>query len=389
MTEAPPAPPSTEQKPDLAQSVFNPNPDAPKSTPESSTAAPPPPKDSTQQTQAKPGEEPKRKSGLEKVGGIKKPETPPENLPPAKPSAEDNMKILRQAKEEWDKVKPEYEKTKTEYEATKQELAKLKAMGLTPQEREEFSRYRDLHAVEAVRSSAEFKNTVVAPIQARVAKIKQQAVNAKLDGAATAELLDACDIEDEYQRNKAIRNAFSKAELELEDFQTLSGIAAAAAKELQEVYYPKEDKIIAQAREIETAKRQQDSLQSSQSLKKQQEDFQKEQQRVYDILANDKLKLLMDDTDLSMDGMTLAEAMKNAAPAQTMEDRVFEVSSAAAMPFVIQWANKILAENHQLKQATRLRNGAAPRGGDGLPPKAAGDAGQGPTAEEVFGRKRG
>lgn len=347
-------------------------------------------------------EKPKAKSPLEKVGKLKKPEEPTKEEPKAdgqkpaeqKPkSNEDNIRLLRQAKEEWDKVKPEYEKTKTEYEqtkselaATKEELTKLKALGLNEAERNEYQKYKDLHAVEAVKNSEEYQKNVLQPIQSRVNKIIDVGKKAGLDQNAVNALLDAVDIPDEWDRSKAIRGILQNADLEVEDYQLASSLVIEAAKDLTENLYPKEDSILQKARDIEIASREREKNAAQEMSKKEQEEFAKEHQGLVEQLASDHLKLLLDDTDLSIEGTTMSEAMKTATPADNPQEKAYQAIAGASLPFVMQWAQKILNENNQLKAANNVRNKTTPGRGDGLP-KTQAPGEQKLTIEEVFGKR--
>lgn len=324
----------------------------------------------------KPKETPDPKKGkLDKVGGIKKPEADkPETgaiVDPTKPKGdkEENMAVLRKTKEEYERLKPEYEKLKPEYETTKAELAKLKAMGLNDEERKEFQRMREVGAVEAVRNSKEFQEKIMAPIQKKIAGIKSVAANAKLNPQQTSALLDACDIEDEFQRNKAIRGIVKGAgeedDLDLDDYQALADSAIASARDLQENLYPKHDEALSKAQEVQMAARSRQQQESQQMTQKQQQELAAAHKEVWNILSSDKLKPILDEKDFSIEGITMSDAMQNATPADNPTDRAFEVQAAAAMPFLIEYANRALAKAAKLEFATQKRSGSSPDRHDG------------------------
>ena len=414
----PPAPSSSDAgyDPNSAQSVFGAKPLPVESAPTSTTnsessapdaASPTSTSDSARELMdgpddAKPkADQPaKKKSALDKVTALKKPEpdkaeaTPPspdggkdkQDKPGEKVSGktkEENFAILRQHKEELEKLKPEFETTKAERDQLKTELQQLKALGLTEKERAEYTRYRDLHAVEAVKSSAEFKSKIEQPIIERVNKVANVAKHAGLDETASAALMDACDIPDEFERNKAIRGVLQRAELEVEDYQTLAGIAIAAAKDLNDVYWPKEDQIISQARDVEAAARQREQQQAQEMTAKEKAEFQKEHEAMFQKFSGEYLKPLMDDADLAVEGVTLADALKNSAPGETPAERAAEVHALAALPFVITWAQKMADKAHQLEEANRIRNGSTPARSDGLLKEAKVEE-RIPTADEMF-----
>ena len=303
----------------------------------------------------------------------KKPEAKPDE-PKRKPTQEENIKILRQAKEELDKLKPEYEKYRTDLDAkdkelltTKEELAKLKALGLNEQERQEYQKYRDLHAIEAVKNSEDFKNHIEAPIKAKVDWISTIADRSKLDDTMKAALYNAVDIVDKLDRQKAIREIFKNADLDIDDFQTYSGEVIAAANELNETLYPKMDDTLAKAQEIELAAREKEKNQAELMSAKEKEEFSKEHNDLVEQLSKDHLRVLLDDTNLSIDGTSMAEAMKNAAPAADPKEKAWQAIAGSALPFVVQWAQNILNENHKLKTANNIRNKVSPSlGRDGI-----------------------
>ena len=338
-----------------------------------------------------------KKSGLDRVGAAKNPEVAkvaaeePEVAkgvakPAAKGSVEENLRVLGRAKEEWDKAKPEFEKTKTELASVRKEYEELKSIGLNEKERAEYVRYRDLNAKEAVRQSEEFKNEIMAPIQKNIGKINSASQNATLSEDAHRQMLLACDIPDEWQRNKAIRAAIATADLEMDDVKTLSDIVIASAKELNEVWYPKEDEKMAKAAEIEAAAKERDQNQYKEFQGKQKAEFENEHKSVLNILSTDKLKQLVEDPTLVIEGVSMIDAMKGAAQATTMRDRAFEVHAAAALPFVVEDRNRWRAKYDELEKANHLRNGSAPSRSDGQP-KVVVEQGGGLTAREVFSRR--
>ena len=236
----------------------------------------------------------------------KKPEAKPEE-PKKKPTQEENIRILRQAKEELDKLKPEYEKYRTDLESkdkelltTKEELAKLKALGLNEQERQEYQKYRDLHAIEAVKNSEDFKNHIEAPIKAKVDWISTIADRAKLDETTKSALYNAVDIADKLDRQKAIREIFKNADLDIDDFQTYTGEVIAAANDLNENLYPKMDETLAKAQEIELAAREKEKNQAELMSAKEKEEFSKEHNDLVEQLSKDHLRVLLDDTNLAL-----------------------------------------------------------------------------------------
>ena len=340
--------------------------------------------------------EEKKPSKLDKIK-LNKPkdeEAKAENPEPKKrPTQEENIKILRQAKEELDKLKPEYEKYRTDLETkdkelltTKEELAKLKALGLNEQERQEYQKYRDLHAVEAVKNSEDFKAKIEAPIKAKVDWISTIAQRANFDETTKSALYNAVDIPDKLDRQKAIREIFKNADLDIDDFQTYTGEVITAANELNEVLYPKMDETLTKAQEIELAAREKEKGQAEQVSAKEKEEFTKEHTELVDQLSKDHLRMLLEDTDLNLDGTTMAEAMKNAAPASDPKERAWQAIAGSTLPFVVAWAQKILNENHSLKKANNIRNKVSPSiGGDGVS-KAHNQGVEAMSADEVFKR---
>ena len=100
---------------------------------------------------------------------------------------------------------------------------------------------------------------------------------------------------------------------------------------------------------------------------KEKEEFSKEHNDLVEQLSKDHLRVLLDDTNLSIDGTSMAEAMKNAAPATDPKEKAWQAIAGSALPFVVQWAQNILNENHKLKTANNIRNKVSPSlGRDGI-----------------------
>ncbi len=370
-----------------AQAAFNPESVASKPVPVEKPEAP---------AVTEPVKPEPKKTALDKLGTIKKPEPAKVDLViPEKTTGnpnENNVKILRQAKEELDRLKPEYEKTKGEFEKTRaeltaerEELTKLKALGLNEKEREEYSRYRDLHAVDAVQSSDQFQKNILQPIQYRRNKLKSIAKNAGLPEDA---LIDHADIADDFQRNKAIRASLQSAQdLDAAEINDLVGKAIAIADDLNEKWYPKMDEVLANAGEIEKAARQHEQGQHQEMTKKQQAEFQKEHEGMYARFKNEILAPIFNDTDLSIEGTTLDEALKNSRPGTTPQERAAEVHALASYPFLIHKINRLLQEKSVLENANKIRNGSAPSRSDGQTRQVTGRD-ETLKAEEVFGNRR-
>ncbi len=346
----------------------------------------------------------KPKTALEKIGQVKKPEAEkaPEQKPGA-PAVEDkpvdlsSAAKLREAydkktadmdalRAELNKVRPDVAKLgelRAELEGSRAELTKLKAMNLSPEERQRFDGLREMHARYEVENSQEYQQKIMAPIHQRIARIEKVAKDAKLDPAATTALKDAMDIQDEIDRNRAIRTILRNVELEPDDFSDYYQSMTGVGKELNETFYPQMEAKLRSAAEIEQAARTKEKQQTEEKTNAEKAEFQKEHAYVSKILSEDALKPLMEDTDLSIDGVTLAQAMQDAAPADNARDRAYQAHAGASLPFVIQWANKVLQENHDLKTANKIRNGSQPTRSDALTKTGTSQPGQ-MDADSVF-----
>lgn len=392
----------TGYSPDNASDVFS----APVDAPITKAEAPAPeiqamegldtPKDAPKTEEVKP-DSPKKQSAADKLR-LKKPEAPKEEekaeqkaqeVPPVD-KKEENIRNLRKAKEEWDRVKPEFEKLKgdytakeTELAATREELAKLKALGLNEQEREEYRRYKDLHAVEAVRNSEEFKKAVSMPIEAHKQAVHSIAQGAKLDQMAFSSLLDAMDIQDKYARNRAIRGIMSNADLDSDTYRDYTDDLCRIASDLNERLYPKEDELVGKAQEIELAAKEREKNQSEEAKSKEMAEFTKERDGLASQLKSDNLKTIFEDTDLSIDGTTIHDAIKDAAIADDAQGRAYQALAGQMMPFVVAWAQKWIDKAHALERANAVRNKSAPSLGDGAPKRDGGKAEL--NIQDVFG----
>jgi len=340
----------------------------------------------------------KKKGPMDKLGIIQKPkeeEKPAVDLKNGQvkpPTKEENLAILREraekAERELGEIKPEYEKIKPAYETTSTELAALKAKGLNEDERKEFMQLREMNAVEAVKRSRDFQEKILAPIKQRVNRIQSVAVNAKLNPQQTSALMDAVDIEDEFQRDDAIRAIIrgtgADNDLPDEKYLALANAAVATANDLNDNWYPKHDEALSKAEEVQVAARARQGQQHQEMNQRQQADMKKAHEEVYTTLSNESLKPLFEDKELSVDGTTLAEALKNPAKATTPQEMAAQEQLAAAAPFLILYANKALEKAAAIERANRVRNGAAPSRTDGSTKPQVVDGEKQLTADEVF-----
>lgn len=410
---------TTGYDPGAAQSIFNPE-SAPPAQQETQTKAEP--ADTTQKTDSGEGQqlvdkpdamktdgEKGKKSRLDQLTGLKKPEekkelkeqkevegkngseADPKTPPELRAAYERAKKDAAAYKAELDKIRPDFEKVaelKAERDTSREELAKLKALNLNEEERGQYSKLQELHALDVLRESKEYREKIMAPIQSRLTKIESAIKEAKLNPVAAEALKSAIDIQDEFARNREIRRVFKEAELEPDDLNDFTSSMVRVAGELNDQYYPALEAKEKQALEIQAAARLKDKEQAEQSTAKEKQEFQKEHEFVRNLLKEDKLKLLFEDTDLSVDDgegnrITLAEALENVVPADNPRDRAYEVNTGAVFPFVIEFMNKILAKNHMLEEANRVRNGSQPKRGDAVQKTV--DTGEKKlTAEEVF-----
>lgn len=324
------------------------------------------------------------KKGL-KIGSVKKPEEPKaeekkdgqvqDSKAGEKPENE-GVKTLREFYQKHKGLPEEYDKFKGEFETTKEELKKLKALGLNEQEREEFQRYRSMNAVEAVKQSQDYKAKILAPIQTRIGKLQSIAQNAKLDPSKVNALLDAVDISDDFQRNKAIRQLIrgignEETDLPAEDYQALADSAISLATDLNDNWYPKQDEALGKAEEIQNAARAQESKRGQEMSQKQAQELERASKQTYEELKNLHLKEIFDEKDLSVEGTTIEQALQDVAPATTPHEMAQRDQLAAALPFVIEYANRALAKVAELERANAKRNGTSPKLGDGAPKEQA------------------
>lgn len=365
--------------PNAAQSLFKPDSEP---TPTQTTTEPaktePAPAETTQTLVDKPEvvKDDKPKSRLEKIGQVKKPEEkkvepkveekgesqPEPKTPPELRNAYNlSKKEAAELRAELEKVKPDYEKIRVDYDLTKKELAELKALNLNPEERKTFDSLRELHARYELEQKPDYQEKILAPIQRHLKKLEKVATDAKLGPVATEALKNAMDIEDEIDRGREIRRIFKEADLEQDDFNDFYTSMVGVGKELNERLYPEMDKAQKNAIGVEQAARTRQKQEAEQAQIKEKAEFQKEKEYVTNLLKSDKLKIIFDDTDLSVDGTTLEQAIAQAEPADNPRDRALEVQSAAVMPFMIEYLNKLLAENHQLHEGNRARNGSGPK----------------------------
>lgn len=324
-----------------------------------------------------------KKSALDKMGAVKKPEVAkPEAKPNGvvveeKPVDVGNTKQLREAyekqkaefaslKAELDKVRPDYEKIRKDFDLTRAELTELKAANLNPEERGRFDKLREIHATWELEQDKSYQEKVMAPIHQRIAKIHKVATEAKLDPVATEAVKNAMDLPDELDRSREIRRILKGADLEPDDFHDFYTSLTTVGRELNEKYYPEMEAKQKQALDIEQAARTKDKQEAEQAQVREKAEFQKERDFVHKHLTEQSLKHLMEETDLSVDGVTLAEALQGAEPADNARDRAYQSQAGAAMPFVIEYTNKLLAKIHELEQANQIRNGSSPSRSDAL-----------------------
>ncbi len=385
--EAPPftAPDLTNYSPDQAQGIFNPESVPPKQNGSSPSVEKPAETQVDDRPEAmKPKEEktePKDKLG--KLGAIKKPEEPKIEEPKVEAKTEKDPlddapgpKQLRDAynklkeehaplKENFEKTKAEYESIRKEFDLTKEEMAKLKAMNLNENERKEYVLYRQLNAERALIESDDYKKNILGPIQSQFSRLQKLSKEAKLDPNQLTALQNAVDMPDEIDRNRAIRTVLKSADIDPEDFGDFLTVATDAAKQLKEVHYPKMESKLAEAREIEQAARTKEKEQTVQASTKGKEEYTREYSDVHKTLTENQFKALMDDTDLNIEGTTFADAIKTAEPGETARDKAYQAMAGAAMPFMIEFTNKLWARVDAAERAIKASNGVKPKAADG------------------------
>ena len=331
----------------------------------------------------------KPKSKLDKLGKITKPEDKKEepkteDAAPPKGEKEEEIKgpppllreALKQAKSdmaalraELDKVRPDAEKVKelrSELESSREELAKLKAQSLNDTERQTFESLRQQHARWELEQKPEYQSEVMAPINARIERMRKIGKDASLSPVAMEALAKAVDLEDEIDRSREFRRIFKEAEIDADDFNDYVSAMSSIARDLNETYYPKMEQMQKQALEIEQAARHKTKEDMEQAKIREEQTFKKEFDYVHNILTSETLAPILADTDLNVDGITMAEALRGAQPSTDPRERAVEALSAAAIPFIIEWANKKVNKLHELEKANHIRNGTQPKRGDAL-----------------------
>ena len=346
----------------------------------------------------------KPKSKIDALGKINKPEEKKveqttNGKEPAKEPNPDNLKEFRQQydltkkerdelKAELEKVKPDYEKIRKEFDLTKEELNKLKALNLNGEERQRFDSLRQQHALVELRESKDFKEKILAPIQQRLGKIEAAVSEAKLSPTGAEALKNAMDIQNEFSRDREIRRIFSEVEgITPEDLSLFVSSMSTVGRELNEQFYPRMEQAEAQASEIEKASRQNSKQQAEQAKMKEEQEYKRESEALTKELGDGAFKVLLDDPELSIDGVTFADALKDAELPANARERAYHAKTAQATPFLIQFINKLWSENHSLKSANKARNGASPSLTDGVVKDQAA-ANAGPSIEEAFGKGR-
>ncbi len=336
--------------------------------------------------------------GLEKLSSIKKPDAKEEpkqdpKTTEADPDAnkpltnEERRRFgeLRKIEDQWkeynEKQKPEFEKLRTEHD-------QLKARQLKDDERQRLERYEQIHAEDVLINSPDFQRNITMPIKNLGSKIMAAAKNAGLDPDAQSRLLDAADEPDDFKRNKAMRAILATSSLEEPDVEALFQGASSAAQKLHDEWYPKEAQMRADARNKSLVERNRQSEESKLKEIQQKEAFQKSQNEVLDILSKDKLKELFDNKDLVIDGVHMADAMKQAQPSDDPNDRAFEVMAAAGLPYAIEEINRLYAKVADLEKGHTQANGAKPKLSSGLSPTPPKDESQKLKFEDVFSTGR-
>lgn len=340
--------------------------------------------DAMKDAPVKPGE---KKSALEKIGKVAKPEAAKAPDKDAngktveeKPVDAGNTRQLREAYEkqkadmaalraELDKVRPDAEKLvelRAELDGSREELAKLKALNLNDEERKEYGSLREMHALDVLRSSPEFEKNYLAPARMQVAKIESAAKQANLSADATESLKNAMDIQDEFARDTEIERILTAAELAPNIHNRFLNAMSAVGRELQEKLYPAMEAKEREAFNIQQAARLREKQQGEQKSTAEKAEYLKEYGEVRKMLTEETLRPLMEDTELSVEGTTLAEAIENAEPATTPREKAAQAQVFAAAPFMVMKINKLLQKVHELEQGNKIRNGASPSRADAL-----------------------
>lgn len=395
-TAHPPADPSQLQKPEKT----------PQDAPKPKTATPTPP-DKKNAPEAK---EMPKKGRLEKLGKVEVPEEAKDEVkkdPSQTSEADQNQNQEQQIKPEqqtrWKELRAKEERLEKEVipelEKTKAEIARLQSLIVDEKAKEKLSNLEQRYAEDLVRDSEEYKKNVAEPYQRQMGLINLVAKNAGLNEAQAEALLRATDLQDPFQRSKAMRNIISQgilldengrpqvvevedeatgektkkyAPLPQEDIANYLAHATAASNKLHEDIYPKDAEAMAKAKEISTAYKGKESQQSVLQREADQKAFNESLADVSKTLSTANLKPLFDDADLKIEGVTISQAFEGAKPAEEgdYQGRAYQALAGEALPFVVEALNKAKRELKEVKGSISARNGARPKTTDGTTPPA-------------------
>lgn len=232
----------------------------------------------------------------------------------------EKKRALEQAKD----AEARYQKLQKEFEAFKATPRDSEETAKKLAELETWKRAQDL------KSTPEWKATVVEPIQQSMGLLERIAGHAKVDAQA---LIDATDEPIQFERILAIRRVFEAAEEPVPP-----ELVTAAISEADKLHplYEKASKMEKEAEETLNSLNHQTEQQKAAAAKAEEAEYLKHHDHIYEQMAK-KLPSIFNNPEV-------AEEIKSARPATDPADKAFQAQAAAALPTIVSELFKLRQE---------------------------------------------
>jgi hypothetical protein len=232
----------------------------------------------------------------------------------------EKKRALEQAKD----AESRYQKLQKEFEAFKATPRDSEETAKKLAELETWKRAQDL------KSTPEWKTTVIEPIQQSMSLLERIAGHAKIDAQA---LIDATDEPIQFERILAIRKVFEASEEPVPD--TLITAAVNEADKLHPLY-EKASKMEQESEQTLSSLNHQTEQQKAAAAKAEEAAYLKHHDHIYEQMAK-KLPSIFGNPEV-------AEEIKSARPATDPADKAFQAQAAAALPTIVSELFKLRQE---------------------------------------------
>ncbi len=311
----------------------------------------------------KPKEEDKALEALPKKDPLAKVETLTATVEPEDKDkkAQSRWMELKAAEKERDELRQwraEQEKYRTEQE---KKLKELEAKTWKEEERARFDELQKKERAWEVEATPEWKQQIEIPFKQRETYVNEVAKHFGIDSSA---LWTAMDEPHPFKRNEKIDElitATNEARIEKGEkpiASNFSGDLAKVGNEFQIIYSTMAQKR-QEALELGTSLESQKAQMTEKQQAEQQEAYKKEYTDVRSELEK-RLPALFGAKDLQIEGVSLAQAVEEAVPAEDARGKAYQAIAGEMLAFMTHRLKNVEAENATLKKEAAERAAASP-----------------------------